>query len=114
MVIPMPDAIADEMAAQLIAMPLSALMLLEFLHVEPGQWIVQNTANGAVGKSLAMLARARGVHVANLVRNADAVAQLQALGIDYVFDTSSIPSAATPAATWSTCLATTAPWSRPA
>ncbi|CCP12028.1 NADPH2:quinone reductase [Stenotrophomonas maltophilia SKK35] len=88
MVIPMPDAIADEMAAQLIAMPLSALMLLEFLHVEPGQWIVQNTANGAVGKSLAMLARARGVHVANLVRNADAVAQLQALGIDHVFDTS--------------------------
>ena len=73
MVIPMPEAIPDEMAAQLIAMPLSALMLLEFLHVEPGQWIVQNTANGAVG---------------NLVRNADAVAQLQALGIDHVFDTS--------------------------
>ncbi len=67
---------------------MSALMLLEFLHVEAGQWIVQNTANGAVGKSLAMLARARGVHVANLVRIADAVAQLQALGIDHVFDTS--------------------------
>ena len=79
MVIPMPEAIPDEMAAQLIAMPLSALMLLEFLHVEAGQWIVQNTANGAVGKSLAMLAKARGVHVANLVRNAAAVAQLQAL-----------------------------------
>jgi len=88
MVIPMPAAIADETAAQLIAMPLSALMLLEFLKVEAGQWIVQNTANGAVGKSLAMLARARGVHVANLVRNAKAVAQLQALGIDHVFDTS--------------------------
>src|SRR3546814_369627 len=28
MVIPMPDAIADETAAQLVAMPLSALMLL--------------------------------------------------------------------------------------
>ncbi|PTT35108.1 alcohol dehydrogenase, partial [Stenotrophomonas sp. HMWF022] len=82
MVIPMPESIPDEMAAQLIAMPLSALMLLEFLHVEPGQWVVQNTANGAVGKSLAMLATARGVHVANLVRNAEAVAQLQALGID--------------------------------
>lgn len=88
MVIPMPESIPDEMAAQLIAMPLSALMLLEFLHVERGQWIVQNTANGAVGKSLAMLATARGVHVANLVRNAEAVAQLQALGIDHVFDTS--------------------------
>mgnify|MGYP006180330497 CR=1 FL=1 len=57
MVIPMPESIPDEMAAQLIAMPLSALMLLEFLKVDAGQWIVQNTANGAVGKSLAMLAR---------------------------------------------------------
>ena len=132
MVIPMPEAIPDEMAAQLIAMPLSALMLLEFLHVQAGQWIVQNTANGAVGKSLAMLAKARGVHVANLVRNAAVVAQLQALGIDHVFDTSVdgwkdrvreatgeaqaaaqwIPSAATPVAIWSTCSATTARWCR--
>ena len=88
MVIPVPDSIPDESAAQLVAMPLSALMLLEFLQVGPGQWIVQNAANGAVGKSLAMLARARGVHVANLVRNAEAVAQLQALGIGHVFDTS--------------------------
>ena len=56
MAIPLPDAIPDEVAAQLVAMPLSALMLLEFLDVQPGQWIVQNAANGAVGKTLAMLA----------------------------------------------------------
>ena len=89
MVIPMPDAIADETAAQLIAMPLSALMLLEFLQVERGQWIVQNTANGAVGKTLAMLASARGVNVANLVRRDDGVAELEALGIGNVFSTAS-------------------------
>lgn len=89
MVIPMPDAIADETAAQLIAMPLSALMLLEFLHVEKGDWIVQNTANGAVGKTLAVLASARGVNVANLVRRDDGVAELQALGIANVFSTAS-------------------------
>jgi NADPH:quinone reductase-like Zn-dependent oxidoreductase len=89
MVIPMPDAIADETAAQLIAMPLSALMLLEFLKVERGQWIVQNTANGAVGKTLAMLASARGVNVANLVRRDDGVAELEGLGIGNVFSTAS-------------------------
>lgn len=89
MVIPMPDAIADETAAQLIAMPLSALMLLEFLQVQRGQWIVQNTANGAVGKTLAMLASARGVNVANLVRRDDGVAELEALGITNVFSTAS-------------------------
>ena len=89
MVIPMPDSINDETAAQLIAMPLSALMLLEFLHVEKGDWIVQNTANGAVGKTLAVLASARGVNVANLVRRDDGVAELQALGIANVFSTAS-------------------------
>jgi NADPH2:quinone reductase len=84
MVIPMPDAIADEVAAQLIAMPLSALMLLEFLKVEPGQWVVQNAANGAVGKTLAMLAPARGVHVLSLVRSEAGRQELEALGVQHV------------------------------
>ncbi|WP_312368971.1 zinc-binding dehydrogenase [Stenotrophomonas sp.] len=87
MVIPVPDGIADEAAAQLIAMPLSALMLLEFLQAEPGQWIVQNTANGAVGKTLAMLAAARGVHVLGLVRRDAGVDELKALGINNVLST---------------------------
>lgn len=87
MVIPMPDSIDDDMAAQLIAMPLSALMLLEFLQVEKGQWIMQNAANGAVGKALAMLAKARGVHCLNLVRRDDGVAEMQALGIDHTVST---------------------------
>jgi len=87
MVIPMPATIDDETAAQLIAMPLSALMLLEFLAVEPGQWIVQNTANGAVGKTLAMLATARGIRVANLVRRDAGIEELAALGIKPVFST---------------------------
>lgn len=79
--VPLPAAIADEAAAQLIAMPLSALMLLEFLEVESGDWIVQNTANGAVGKTLAMLAAARGVNTINLVRRNAGVDELAALGI---------------------------------
>lgn len=87
LLVPVPDAIVDETAAQLIAMPLSALMLLEFLHVEPGQWIVQNTANGAVGKTLAMLAAARGVKVLNLVRRDAGVDELTALGIGNVIST---------------------------
>lgn len=87
MVIPLPDAIPDEVAAQLIAMPLSALMLLEFLQVNAGDWIIQNTANGTVGKTLAMLAQSRGVHSINLVRRNEAVAELQALGIQHVVST---------------------------
>lgn len=81
MVFVIPDAIEDELAAQLIAMPLSALMLLEFLEVDSGQWIIHNAANGAVGKTLAMLASARGVKTINLVRSKDSVKELTALGI---------------------------------
>jgi len=87
MLVPIPDAIGDEMAAQLVAMPLSALMLLESLHVQPGQWVVQNAANGAVGKTLAMLAAARGVPVLSLVRREAGVAEMSALGIEHVLCT---------------------------
>lgn len=87
MAIPLPDAIPDEVAAQLVAMPLSALMLLEFLRVEPGQWIVQNAANGAVGKTLAMLAAARGVHVLSLVRRDAGVEEMAAVGVENVVST---------------------------
>ena len=79
--VPLPDAIDDATAAQLVAMPLSALLLLETLQVEPGQWIVQNAANGAVGKALAMLAQARGVRVLNLVRREAGIAEMAAVGI---------------------------------
>lgn len=87
LVIPMPEAIADELAAQLIAMPLSALMLLEFAQVQRGDWIVQNAANGAVGKTLAMLAAARGIRVLGLVRRDAGVAEMATLGAEDVLST---------------------------
>lgn len=80
-VVPLPDALDDDRGCQLIAMPLSALMLIEFLRVQKGDWIVQNTANGAVGKTVAMLAAVRGINVINLVRRDAGVEELKALGI---------------------------------
>ena len=87
--VPVPDAIPDEAAAQLIAMPFSAVMLLEFLEVKSGDWVAQNTANGAVGKMLAMLAASRGVNVVNLVRRDAGVDELAALGIGNAVSTAS-------------------------
>ncbi|SLJ83243.1 zinc-binding dehydrogenase [Psychrobacter sp. DAB_AL43B] len=80
-IIPIPDAIDDEMAAQLIAMPMSALLLIEFLNIEPGQWIIQNAANGAVGESMAMLAPERNINTINLVRSKESEKELIELGI---------------------------------
>lgn len=81
--VPVPDALPDEAACQLLAMPLSALMLLEDLKLEAGQWLVQNAANGAVGKTLATLARMRGIHVVNLVRRDKALADLESAGLSH-------------------------------
>jgi len=80
-VIPLPDAIDDELAAQLIAMPMSALMLIEFLELQPGQWLIHNGANGAVGMSLAQLASERGINSINVVRSEDSKQELVDLGI---------------------------------
>ncbi|MGM8887189.1 zinc-binding dehydrogenase [Psychrobacter sp. 1U2] len=80
-IIPIPDAIDDEMAAQLIAMPMSALLLIEFLNIKPGQWIIQNAANGAVGESMAMLTPKRNINTINLVRSTESEQELIDLGI---------------------------------
>jgi NADPH:quinone reductase-like Zn-dependent oxidoreductase len=85
--VPLPEVISDEAGAQLISMPLSALTLLDFVAVERGGWIIQNAANGAVGKALAMFAKPRGVNVVNLVRRDEAVTELADLGIENVVST---------------------------
>lgn len=85
--VPVPQAISDEAAAQLIAMPFSALTLLDFLNVRPGDWIIQNAANGAVGTMLAGLAKARGIGCVNLVRRDDGVAEMAKLGIGHTVST---------------------------
>lgn len=86
-IVPLTDAIEDETAAQLIGMPISALMLLEFVDLKADQWMIQNTANGAVGKTVAMIAAARGQKVIHLVRRTEAVAEMHALGIQNVVAT---------------------------
>lgn len=87
--IPLPDAIDDETGCQIIAMPLSALMLLEDLKLSSGQWMIQNASTGAVGKNLAILAATRGIKVINLVRREAGIAELEALGIEHGVSTSS-------------------------
>jgi NADPH:quinone reductase-like Zn-dependent oxidoreductase len=88
-VLPVPESMSDEAAAQLISMPFSAISLLEFLDVAPGDWVVQTAANGAVGKIVAVLAKSRGINLVNLVRREAAVAELAELGIDNVVATES-------------------------
>ncbi len=86
--VPAPDGLPDEAAAQLVAMPFSAISLLHDLALQPGQWLVQIAANGAVGRMVAQLARARGIRVVGLVRRPEAIDELRDAGIGDIVSTS--------------------------
>ncbi|PPF47238.1 NADPH:quinone oxidoreductase [Pseudoclavibacter sp. AY1F1] len=85
--IPVPESLPDESAAQLVAMPFSAISLLESLGLESGDWLVQNAANGAVGRMIAQIAAARGINVVGLVRRAEGVEELREQGIERIVAT---------------------------
>jgi NADPH:quinone reductase-like Zn-dependent oxidoreductase len=86
-VVPVPDGIPDDVAAQLISMPFSAISLVDFLGVSSGDVIVQNTANGTVGRLVAQIAASRGIRVIGLVRRESDVAELAESGIPDVVAT---------------------------
>lgn len=85
--IPVPDAMSDEAAAQLVSMPFSAISLLHSLDLHEGDWMIQNAANGAVGRMVAQLAAARGINVVGLVRRAAGVDELREQGIERIVAT---------------------------
>lgn len=87
--VPVPDGVPDEVAAQLVAMPFSAISLIDDIGLTEGDWLVQNAANGAVGRLVAQLATARGINVVGLVRRAAGVEELAAQGIGRIVATDS-------------------------
>ncbi len=80
-----PKTLAWRDAAQLKANPPSAhLMLSRYIDLRPGDWVVQNAANSAVGRHVIRFAKARGFKTANIVRRAALIDELTALGADVV------------------------------
>ncbi len=62
--------------------PTALLLLSDVVALKPGDWIIQNVANSAVGRLVIRLARVRGVKTLNVVRRASLFAELRALGAD--------------------------------
>jgi NADPH:quinone reductase-like Zn-dependent oxidoreductase len=83
--IPIPAGLDLAQAAMLRINPATALLLLEdHVALKPGDWVVQDVANSAVGRHLIVLARARGIRTVNVVRRDDVAAELRGLGADAV------------------------------
>jgi mitochondrial enoyl-[acyl-carrier protein] reductase / trans-2-enoyl-CoA reductase len=81
----LPAGFDPAQAAMLRINPATALLLLEdHVDLKPGDWVIQDVANSAVGRHLIVLAKTKGVRTVNVVRRGDVTAELQALGADAV------------------------------
>ena len=81
----LPDGIDMRQAAMLKVNPATAWRLLHgFAALKPGDWVVQNAGNSAVGRCVIQLARECGVRTISFVRRADLVDELRELGGDVV------------------------------
>lgn len=83
--LPLPAGFDIKQAAMLRINPATALLLLEdHVDLKPGDWVIQNVANSAVGRHLIVHAKAKGVRTLNVVRRDDVTNELTALGADSV------------------------------
>jgi len=82
-VIAIPKNIPIRQAAMLrINPPTAQLLLSDVAALQPGDWVVQNVANSAVGRLIIRLGRARGLRTVNVVRRESLFAELHAMGAD--------------------------------
>ena len=86
--VPIPEGADPRQVAMLTVNPATAsLLLTEFVTLAPGapgDWVIQNVANSAVGGYLIQLAKLRGIKTVNIVRRESAVAAVLADGGDVV------------------------------
>ena len=82
-VVAVSDGIDIQQAAMLRINPATALLLLtDIVALKPGDWVIQNVANSAVGRLVIRLARPRGIKTVNVVRRESLFGELKALGAD--------------------------------
>ena len=85
--IPVPDGVSDQTAAQFVVNPLTAwIMTIEELALKPGEWLLQTAAGSTLGRVVLQIARLRGFKTINVVRRREQVEELKALGADEVHE----------------------------
>src|SRR5258707_13796539 len=80
-----PPSIDAKTASMLNINPTTAVLLLnEFVKLKAGEWLIINAANSQIGRCLTAIAKSRGLKIAGIVRRAELVPDIKALGIDFV------------------------------
>jgi trans-2-enoyl-CoA reductase len=80
-----PGEIEPLQAAMLKVNPITAWRILhDFVSLRPGDWLIQNAGNSGAGQCVIQIARELGYRTVNVVRRAELVEELRALGGDVV------------------------------
>ncbi|WP_293343264.1 zinc-dependent alcohol dehydrogenase family protein [Mycobacterium sp.] len=80
-VLPVPTGMTNSTAAQVLANPLTAVILTgEVLDVQQGEWLLQTAAGSTVGQSVIQLGAHVGFKTLNVVRRRSAVEEILAVG----------------------------------
>lgn len=80
-----PDDIpVDQAAISFINPPTAYCLLKKLVDLKPGDWVVQNAGNSAVGLSVIQIARALGFQTISQVRREELIDPLKKLGADHV------------------------------
>jgi NADPH2:quinone reductase len=79
--LPVPDSISDESAAQFLVNPLTAWALLnDEIALEEGDWLLVTAAGSTLGQLLRQLARAKGIRMLGVVRRPPTAEERRTLG----------------------------------
>ncbi|QDK82927.1 zinc-dependent alcohol dehydrogenase family protein [Spirosoma sp. KCTC 42546] len=82
--IPVPDAMPDDIAAQLFVNPFTAYAMVQDAKVPEGGWLMLTAAGSAFGKMVIQLCKMRGINTIGTVRRDDLNEELKALGLTEV------------------------------
>lgn len=85
--IPVPDAMADDVAAQLFVNPFTAFAMVEESGVKEGGWLMLTACGSAFGKMVIQLCKQKGIQTIGTVRRDDLNEELKALGLTEVINT---------------------------
>ena len=85
--IPVPEAMNDETAAQLFVNPFTAVAMVEDSGVKKGEWLMITACTSALGKMVVQICKMRGIKTIGTVRRNDHNDELKALGVDEIINT---------------------------
>lgn len=85
--IPVPEAMKDDVAAQLFVNPFTAVAMVEESGVQAGEWLMITACASALGKMVIQICKMRGIKTIGTVRRNDLNDELKALGLDEIINT---------------------------